>query len=139
MTPGARKVVVDSSVAVKWFLGEGEEHVAEARSLLDAHAAGTLELVAPDLLVLEVLNALKHRGVGDAALVAAAEALRLARLEFHPVSELADDAARLAAAHDLTLYDAAFVALALDLDAELVTVDRKLARSLACRACLLGE
>jgi len=47
-------------------------------------------------------------------------------------------AAALAARHNLTLYDAAFAALALALDAELVTTDRQLAASGACRMRLLG-
>ena len=37
-------VVSDANVALKWFHAEGEEEVAEARALLDAHKARTVAL-----------------------------------------------------------------------------------------------
>lgn len=50
--------VVDASVVVKWFVDESDSPAA--RNLLQAHAAGTDSLVAPDLLVYEVANVLLH-------------------------------------------------------------------------------
>jgi predicted nucleic acid-binding protein len=59
------------------------------------------------------------------------EALRL--LEAHR-----DETVIIAADERLTLYDAAFVALAAKLNAELVTADARLAQTAACRVRLLG-
>ena len=126
-------VVIDSSIAVKWFLSESEEQVGAALQLLADHAEGRLALAAPEHLLLEVLNALLHRGVCESDLAAAANHLLGAQLNLCPLSDLAPDAAHLAARHGITLYDAAFAALAKRHDAELITADRKLAACGACR------
>jgi predicted nucleic acid-binding protein len=132
------RVVVDSSVAVKWFVREGELGVEEARRLLDDHLAGSLVLAAPAHLMLEVLNALRYRGLGPSDLQLAAAGLLGARVEWAPVEALASRAAAIAVDHGLTVYDAAFVALAESLDAELITADRRLAACTTCRTRLLA-
>jgi predicted nucleic acid-binding protein len=135
-----RILVVDSSVAVKWFLSEREPHVDRAWALLESHLAERVRLAAPDHLRLEVLNALRHRGLNADRIQRAAAALDGFCLTWHPLSApLVAAAADIAARHGLTLYDAAFAALAIRLDAELVTADRRLARSGAGRARLLEE
>jgi len=132
-------VVVDSSVAVKWFLSDREDHVGRALELLQAHLDERATLAAPAHLRLEVLNALLHRGLDAPALQRAAAALEGFHLEWRQVdAALAEAAVRIAAASGLTVYDGAFAALALELDAELVTDDRRLAASGACRTRLLG-
>jgi predicted nucleic acid-binding protein len=135
---GTKIVVVDSTVAVKWFLPQGEPQAALAWALLESHLAERVRLTAPDHLRLEVLNALRHRGLNADQIRRAAAALDGFHLEWHPLSaSLAVAASDIAARQGLTLYDAAFVALAVELDAELVTADRRLARSGAGRARLL--
>ena len=47
-------LVVDSSVAVKWFVVE--ERTTEARRILDGYQRGDLTLLAPDLIYAEVGN-----------------------------------------------------------------------------------
>ena len=61
------RVVVDSSVAVKWFFEE--PYSAEAHRLLEAYEVGSLTLLAPDLLYAELGNIVwkKHRFQGLAA------------------------------------------------------------------------
>lgn len=133
-------VVVDSSVAVKWFVAEGEAGVAEALGLLDDHMSRRCTLAAPSHLLLEVLNALRSRGLDASEMQTAARGLLGMQLELTPVEQLAETAAGLAASLGLTVYDAAFAALANGLDAELVTADRRLANSGACKMrALLGD
>ena len=48
-------IVVDASVAVKWFLDERGS--AEAKGLRRQFQRGDTELAAPDLLIYEVANA----------------------------------------------------------------------------------
>ena len=48
------KLVVDASVVIKWFVPE--PFSLEARRILDDYRAGSLDLVAPDLLNAEVGN-----------------------------------------------------------------------------------
>ena len=133
------RVVVDSSVAVKWFLRESEDDVDHALELLEAHRDGDLMLAAPSHLLLETLNALRYRGADEKTLTRATSQLLDLSLEIHELPDLIDSAARVAAHHDLTLYDAAFAALANVLDAELITSDRRIVESGACDAHFLGE
>ena len=48
------KVVVDSSVAIKWFVVE--PYSVKVHYMLEEYQAGTLTLLAPDLLYAEVGN-----------------------------------------------------------------------------------
>ena len=108
-------LVVDSSVAVKWFVAEGEAGVAEALGLLDDHMSRRCTLAAPSHLLLEVLNALRSRGLDASEMQTAARGLLGMQLELTPVEQLAETAAGLAARLGLTVYDAAFAALANEL------------------------
>jgi predicted nucleic acid-binding protein len=133
-------LVVDSSVAVKWFLSETEPHVDRALTLLESHLAERVRLEAPDHLRLEVLSALLHRGLTPDEVQSVAVMLDGFRLSWHRTSApLAASAADIASRHGLTFYDATFAALALELDAELVTADDRLASSGACRLWRLNE
>ncbi len=131
-------LVVDSSVAVKWFEPD-ELGVKAALTVLDGHQDERYLLAAPTLLRLEVLSALARMGLDETELVQAAGTLEGFRLHFEAVDgELVAHAVKLATRHGLTIYDAVFAALAKRHDAELITADRRLARSDACSARLLG-
>lgn len=132
-------LVVDSSAAFKWFAPRSELGRAQALVLLEKHRAQSLTLAAPTLLRLEVLNGFWKRGATAADLEDIANTLDGFRLAwFELTAALSSAAAHAAAAHRLTVYDATFVALALQLDTELVTEDRALLRSGACRLRALG-
>jgi len=85
---------------------------------------------APALLLYEVGNILTQRSdLGDDAVAAVLAGIASSRLIVAPPDRaLLARAARLARAHDLSFYDASFVALAVALDCPLVTADRALAR-----------
>lgn len=125
MTP----VVVDSSVAVKWFVPE--VLAEQAAELLD----GSFVLLAPDLLLAEAANVLWKKvgrgelGVEEARTVFAA--LRRVPLEIVPSSELLAAALEIAFAYQRTVYDWLYVALAVARDCALVTADDRLAGALA--------
>ena len=117
-------VVLDASVAVKWF--RPERGHASARRLREDYADGTIDLAAPTLLPYEVLNALRYAGGFDADGLADARTsldrhgLELARpAHCGPLFDLA-------VAHDLTVYDAAYAGLALERDGTLYTSDETL-------------
>jgi predicted nucleic acid-binding protein len=122
-------VVVDASVAIKWFILEPEREAA--RRLL----ASRDRLLAPELVVAEVANALWKRGVSGEADVqqAPATAAALPRF-FGRLFALAPLAGRaLAIANDLghPVYDCFYLALAERENAQLVTADRRLIARLA--------
>lgn len=131
---GVRWAVVDSSVAVKWF-SPFEPRYREALAVLVEHEERRLCLAAPTLLRVEVMNALCRRSdVGPADLLEAANVVEGFSLEWFDLTPgIASDAAVLAAETGLSVYDALFVALARELDAELITDDRQIIASKACR------
>jgi predicted nucleic acid-binding protein len=128
-------LIVDASMAVKWFVEEPGS--AEAERLLEREG-----LVAPSLILAEVANALwKRVGRRAATLEQAVVALdRIPRVlsELHAIEPLCAEAIRLAVQHDHPIYDCFYVALARREGAPLITADRKMA-ALAERAGLAVE
>lgn len=124
----AEKIVVDTSVLIKWFKAQDEDFLREARALLQEVEDRPLEVHVPALLLYEVGNILllKTR-LGTTGLGGAIE--RLAALPFTvapPALPLLKRAARLGRDLALTFYDASFLALAVELDCPYITADRRL-------------
>ena len=116
--------VVDTSVVVKWYIPE--RHHEQARALRDAYLDGTCDLVAPALMPFEAINALKYSGHYDGArLEAAAKSVPEYGIELVPFTETGPVAA-VATELDITVYDAAYVALARTRDTNAYTADGKL-------------
>jgi predicted nucleic acid-binding protein len=124
----AISVVSDANIVLKWFHSEGEEEVEPARKLLDAHKERTIALSVLDLTVYEVGNALMRGQAGASAEQAATVIEALAEIcpAVSPTPEEMRMASQLAELHDLTLYDAAYAAVAQGRSAELVTLDQAL-------------
>lgn len=125
----AAALVVDTSVLVKWFKDEDEELLDEAMALRERVDRTQADVYAPALLMYEVGNILTRKtGLDDAGVAGVLDAISRSRLVVvPPAHELLARAAHLARAHDLSFYDAAFVALAAALDCPMVTADRRLA------------
>ena len=120
-------LVVDASVAVKWFVKE--EFSDEASALLESDA----KLVAPGLLYAEVCNALwamHRRGDIEAEDVRdAVAALRAAPVTVpSPMSQLAAAASELAADLDHPVYDCFYLAVSLQKRYPVVTADARFLR-----------
>lgn len=121
-------VVSDANVALKWFHADGEEEVEEARALLDAHKTRTVALSVLDLTAYEIGNALLggRAEVGAEQVATVLDALAVLCPALRPSREEFRLATELAASHKLTLYDAAYAAVAQSREAALATLDRKL-------------
>ncbi len=120
------EAVADASVVAKWFL---EEDCSEqARRLRDSFVTGKLSLSVPSLLFYEVLNALWRSGQFSAEeLVLAARSLHKYGLRvWEPKGEIIEKTAATAVREDISAYDAAYVCLALHLEAKLYTADDEL-------------
>ncbi|MEZ0318448.1 MAG: type II toxin-antitoxin system VapC family toxin [Pyrobaculum sp.] len=122
----AKTVVVDASVAVKWFLKE--EYSDISLELLKGHVGGSLTLAAPALLHYEVLNALRYSRIFDAERLARiAKILDDLQLALYSLAgELAVLTARTAYELDVTIYDASYIALSRRLGAHLITADEEI-------------
>lgn len=121
-------VVSDANVALKWFHADGEQEVEPARALLEAHKARTVALSVLDLTRYEIGNALLRGRVNATAEQTATvlEALDEVCPAISPSPGQMRLAVQLAQRHDLTVYDAAYAAVARSRKAILVTLDREL-------------
>lgn len=117
-------VVIDASVAVKWFLAE--DRAAETRRYRDVDAA----LVAPASVLLEVFHALWKSARGDRisfdAVEEAALILRHSYSVLVPIHELFEPAAALAVKLRFPIYDCLYLALGARESAEIVTADERM-------------
>lgn len=122
--------VLDASVVVE-FLAAGEH--TEAADLLVGGLAWSdpLHLLAPDLLFLEAASALdrmaRRRQISAREADQAVDKLPRLAIGSVPSSSLLEEAWPLRA--NISVYDAAYVALAMGLDLPLVSTDRKLVRA----------
>ena len=128
--------VLDASVAAKWFLpGSGETLREEALNLLRQYADGELRFIVPDLFWPEfgniLLKAERQGRCSRAACEDAITAMRARKLPTFSSQELLHEAFAIAAAFGRTVYDALYIALAVDFKGQLVTADERLANSLA--------
>lgn len=118
-------LVLDASVAVKWFNPEPlrENALMLRRGFVD----GEFEIEAPTLLRYELANALRYNprfGIDDVR--SSIEALDDLQLVFHEFQgDLAAEAIETAYRTGITVYDAAYVALASLRDGTLYTADRE--------------
>ena len=132
MNPG----VIDASVVARWFIGDPADPLVERALVLRAeYRAGRLEIHGPELLPLEVANAVwkqvRFAGLAPADGEKAVAQLLAYEMVLHPHSRLASDAFALAIAFQISVYDAAYVALARKVNLPFWTLDQKLARAVA--------
>lgn len=119
-------VVIDANIAIDWFLDRPGE---TARSALDTVAASGA--IVPPLWRWEVQDVLRRLHL-DGRLSKSADHIR-AELRELPISvddelsSLFGHEARVAARYGVTVYDAAYLELAIRLAAPLVTSDKALA------------
>jgi predicted nucleic acid-binding protein len=132
--------VVDASVAVKWVVPE------EASEFAEQLVTGGALLHAPAFIFLEIANVLwKRRRLEEAEAVDLMARLRRAPLTLWQGEEPLPETLGLAKQLDHAVYDCAYLALALHLDAVYVTADRRFwrkatrHRGLAGRVVLLRE
>ncbi len=120
--------VLDTSVVLKWFRRD-ETGAEEALALREAYLDGALSIAVPDLLLYELGNVLRYKPDLDSDKVTAAveSVLAMGLSLCAATHERLIRAVEIAFVHDVTVYDAAFVALAEELQADFVTADERLA------------
>ena len=122
-------VVIDASVAAKWFVVE--PGTSAARKLVETEGA----LIAPELVIAEVLSVVWKRLIKDDLerdqVAHGPEALPKLFAELWPTVWLARRAFEIAAELRHPVYDCFYLALAESEDATLVTADRRLIARLA--------
>jgi len=118
-----KRVVVDASVAVKWFVPE--VHSELAARLLDAEFI----VSAPDLIGPELGNSLwkkvRRQEITPEEAAGILKTFPSLGVEIYPSSALLSSAFEVAVALDRTVYDSLYLALAVAQDGALVTADQR--------------
>jgi predicted nucleic acid-binding protein len=128
--------VVDASVVVKWLpVFQHEPLVPEALNLFESWQRGSVDLLAPDLVWIEIANvhwrAVRQNRCSQTNAQASLAGLHGHGLPTVPTQSLVDDALRIALMYGRSAYDSLYVALASSLSTSLITADEKLANAMA--------
>ena len=122
------RLLIDTSVLIKWFHSDGESELEQARALRSAHVSGELDAHMLDLASYEVGNvltrALRWTGADVADQLEDLHAVLGPPLVMTPV--WLRRAATLAHVHTLSFYDASWAAAAVELGIPLISADRRL-------------
>jgi predicted nucleic acid-binding protein len=121
-------IVIDASVAIKWFKDEDEEYVGHALSIQEGKRLGDVEIIVPDLLFLEVLNAFLTKPVFTSEDIEAVKEslIKMNMKIIYPGSKLLGQTIGIAVKNSLTFYDALYIAIADAADAILYTEDTEM-------------
>lgn len=122
-------LVVDSSVAAKWYVPEPDSALAE-------RVAAAHRLLAPDFLVVELGNILWKKV--ERSLMARSDVDEIVAgfverepIRFYRASILIRAAVEIASTYHRSVYDSLYVALAVYEDTVMVTADERLVNALA--------
>jgi predicted nucleic acid-binding protein len=122
------KVVIDSSVAIKWLITES--YSPQAEQILQHYQSGDIEMLVPELIYAEVGNVIwkKHEFQGLGGEDARAVMLSFLHLPLNvvPTQQLLIDAFQLAITYRRTVYDSLYLALSQREQCEFITADEKL-------------
>ncbi len=126
------ELVVDSGVAVKWFVTEPD--TAKADQILADYHSNTISLLAPDLIYAEFGNIIWKKqlfqGLTPTLAEDAIKEFHAIRFAITPASSLLDEAYLLAVTHRRTVYDMLYLALSLRAGCQFVTADERLANAI---------
>ncbi len=124
------KVVIDASIVVKWFVEE--ENYEIALKIRDKYVEGEIEIIAPELIIFEVLNALYYKKLFTLEeLKEIANALDAFSFKLFPLkNEYAKKAIEVAIENDITIYDSSYISLALIENSKMYTADEQLIEKL---------
>jgi len=124
-------IVIDASVALKWFITENEDYVENALAIQDKKISEEIKILVPDLFFLEVLNALITKSEFSIEDISTArEVLFKMDLEIkYPDNSILSDSAGIALLEGFTIYDSLYIAVAKSSNAIFYTEDKKILSS----------
>lgn len=124
-----KRLVIDASVALKWFLRD-EKYGDRAMGLLERFVRGEIDLVAPSLMVYEIINALgiaQRKGrIDEERVLASVSGFIDLGITFVDVTGLEARVLHFCRVYDRTAYDASYLAVAEQGSLVLITGDERL-------------
>ena len=122
------KIVIDSSVAIKWFIAQ--DYSLEANKILDTYQAQQITLIAPDLIYAEIGNIVwkiqRFQGLTNHEAEMILDLFQQIQLKIFPADELLKDAYQFAVNYQRTVYDSVYVVLSIRENCKFITADEKL-------------
>lgn len=98
-----------------------------ALRIKESFVEGVHEIVVPDLILYEMSNAMRYAGFAPDTIEEALKSLIELGIDIVVLPrEIINLAVKLSYKYDITVYDAAYLALAITIDAHFVTADKKL-------------
>lgn len=122
------RIIVDANIVLKWIPGKNEEKVVEAREIYKMMMKNKLEIYAPTILLVEVLNILVNKRKTDQMVVKKIiKELIETKINFIDLS-ISDipKIENITYRYKLTSYDAIYLHIAKEKSCKLLTVDRQL-------------
>lgn len=122
------KIVVDSSVAIKWFIPQS--YSVQANQILSAYEANKLILIAPDLIYAEMGNIVwkiqrfQSLNYEDAQNII--DLFQKIQINIISANELLKDAYEFAVKYQRSVYDSLYVVLSIKENCRFVSADEKL-------------
>lgn len=129
------KIVVDASVAFKWYVEE--TWTQEARNMIDDYQNGHIDIASVALMPFEVLNALRYApNMGIIDLQTIAESLEKLSLDLRLLEgELSEKTVENALRYGITVYDSSYLSLGELEEIPVYTADERLLKN-AKNTCL---
>ena len=124
-----KKAVIDASVILKWYLVD-EKFGIKALRLLGEFVSNELDILAPSLLEYEVMNGLmiaqKRGRIKEEKILAAVGGFVHLGINLKSISHLYPQVIHFCKTYNRSVYDASYMALALDEGISLITADEGL-------------
>ncbi len=123
-----RKIILDSSVIIKWFKADKEEKIKEATDYLSSFTSGKIQIYIPTIAVYELLNTAQF----DVTLPEKQWKLNFKKffelkLKVITIDEkISQTIYEFGKKNNVSAYDASYVALAKSLRIDFITADQKL-------------
>lgn len=123
-------IVVDANVALAWVLQDTDEHHRYSAGITELGHNGAEDLIAPSVLIGEVAYVLLKRGRdlrwGAARVAEMAEVIDLFQVRLVEIAQPVATMVRFATRHNVSGFDAFYLALAMSAGAKLATLDKGL-------------
>lgn len=120
-----QKKVIDASIVVKWF--SHEENSDKAIKIKDDFLKGNVTLIAPSMILLETINALKYKKRNEKQLLHANEELFKLDLKLEEINqEILSKTIENSIRYNITIYDSLYVTIGQIHGTFLITADKEL-------------